>query len=144
MKRLYSDVGINRRKASPHNSGPNRGLRVIWVGGAGTRPVKDSHTRIKPLALALASGHGRHTTVTPERTILSVGEWPLHVAVRYKFVLWPFHYRGFHLDPQLGSREHNAAKNHLNRAPFGLRPLQPVVWGGVYCQLGINPKVTAI
>jgi hypothetical protein len=38
---------------------------------------------------------------------------------------------------QLGSREHNAAKKHLNHAPFGLRPLQPVVWGGVYCQMGI-------
>jgi hypothetical protein len=30
-------------------------------------PVKDSHTRIKPLALA--SGHGRYITVTPERTL---------------------------------------------------------------------------
>jgi hypothetical protein len=30
-------------------------------------PVKDFHTRIKPLALA--SGHGRYTTVTPERTL---------------------------------------------------------------------------
>jgi hypothetical protein len=42
-------------------------------------PVKDFHTRIKPLALA--SGHGRYMTVTPERTLFSVGEWPLHVAV---------------------------------------------------------------
>jgi hypothetical protein len=42
-------------------------------------PVKDPHTRIKPLALA--SGHGRYITVTPERTPLSVGEWPLHIAV---------------------------------------------------------------
>ena len=42
-------------------------------------PVKDSHTRIKPLALA--SGHGRYITVTPERTLVSVGEWPLHIAV---------------------------------------------------------------
>jgi hypothetical protein len=42
-------------------------------------PVKDSHTRIKPLALA--SGHGRYINVTPELTILSVGEWPLHIAV---------------------------------------------------------------
>jgi hypothetical protein len=41
-------------------------------------PVKDSHTRIKPLALA--SGHGRYITVTPERTRVSVGEWPLHIA----------------------------------------------------------------
>jgi hypothetical protein len=40
-------------------------------------PVKDSHTRINPLALA--SGHGRYITVTPERKILSVGEWPLHI-----------------------------------------------------------------
>jgi hypothetical protein len=42
-------------------------------------PVKDSHTRIKPLALA--SGHGRYMTVTPERTLESVEEWPLHMAV---------------------------------------------------------------
>jgi hypothetical protein len=42
-------------------------------------PVKDPHTRIKPLALA--SGHGRYITVTPERTLLSVGEWPLHITV---------------------------------------------------------------
>jgi hypothetical protein len=42
-------------------------------------PVKHSHTRIEPLALA--SGHGRYITVTPERAIVSVGEWPLHIAV---------------------------------------------------------------
>jgi hypothetical protein len=54
------------------------------VGGAEIIPVKDSHTRIKPLALA--SGHGRYITVTPERTLLSAGEWPLHTYSRYKFV----------------------------------------------------------
>jgi hypothetical protein len=42
-------------------------------------PVKDSHTRIKPFALA--SGYGRYITVTPERALVSVGEWPLHIAV---------------------------------------------------------------
>jgi hypothetical protein len=42
-------------------------------------PVKDSHTRIKPLALA--SGQGRYITGTHERTLVSVGEWPLHIAV---------------------------------------------------------------
>jgi hypothetical protein len=41
--------------------------------------VKDSHTRILPLALT--NGHGRYITVTPERTLVSVGEWPLHIAV---------------------------------------------------------------
>jgi hypothetical protein len=51
-------------------------------------PVKDSHTRIKPLALA--SGHGRYITVTPERTLFSVGEWPLHIAV---INLYTFHFR---------------------------------------------------
>jgi hypothetical protein len=34
-------------------------------------PVKDSHTRIKPLALA--SGRGRYMAVAPERTLVSVG-----------------------------------------------------------------------
>jgi hypothetical protein len=49
-------------------------------------PVKHSHTRIKPLALA--SGHDRYsyTTVTPERALVSVGEWPLHIYSRYKFL----------------------------------------------------------
>jgi hypothetical protein len=36
------------------------GTRRIRAGGAGIIPVKDSHTRIKPLALA--SGHGRYIT----------------------------------------------------------------------------------
>jgi hypothetical protein len=44
-------------------------------------PVKDPHTRIKPLALA--SGHGRYITVTPERKLVSVEEWPLHIAVMH-------------------------------------------------------------
>jgi hypothetical protein len=41
-------------------------------------PVKGSHTRIKPLALA--SGYSRYITVAPKRTLLSVGGWPLHVS----------------------------------------------------------------
>ena len=37
-------------------------------------------TRIKPLALA--NGHGRYNiTVIPERALLSVGRWPLHITV---------------------------------------------------------------
>jgi hypothetical protein len=39
-------------------------------------PVKDSRIRMK--LLTLASGHGRCTTVTPKRTLVSAGEWPLH------------------------------------------------------------------
>ena len=42
-------------------------------------PVKDPHTGTQPLALA--SGHGRHTTATPDQALVSVGEWPLHIAV---------------------------------------------------------------
>ena len=42
-------------------------------------PGKHSDTRIKPLPLT--NGHGRYITVTPERTLVSVGEWPLHIAV---------------------------------------------------------------
>jgi hypothetical protein len=41
-------------------------------------PVKGSYTRIKPLALA--SGHGRYIPVIPERTLVSVGEWPLNIT----------------------------------------------------------------
>jgi hypothetical protein len=44
--------------------------------------INITHLRIKPLALA--RGHGRYITVTPERTFVSVGEWPLHS--RYKFL----------------------------------------------------------
>ena len=36
---------------------------------------------------------------------------------------------GFHFDPQLGSRGPNAAKNYLDRAPFGFRPLKLVAGG---------------
>jgi hypothetical protein len=54
-------------------------------------PVKDAHTRIKPLVLA--SGHGRYTTVTPERALGSVGECPLHVTVAN---VKPFHFRNGH------------------------------------------------
>jgi hypothetical protein len=39
-------------------------------------------------------------------------------------------YRGFHFDPELGSRGPNVAINYLNHTPFGLRPLQLVVRGG--------------
>jgi hypothetical protein len=42
-------------------------------------PGKNADTRIKPLTLA--NGHGRYVTVTPKRTLASVGEWPLHITV---------------------------------------------------------------
>jgi hypothetical protein len=42
-------------------------------------PGKHSDTRIKPLPLT--NGHGHYITVTPERTLLSDGEWPLHITV---------------------------------------------------------------
>jgi hypothetical protein len=42
--------------------------------GTEITPSKLSDTRIKPLALA--NGHGRYITVTPERTLASVGECP--------------------------------------------------------------------
>jgi hypothetical protein len=47
-------------------------------------PAKDSHTRKKPLALA--SGHGRYTTATPERRTDSFVCWEVYVCNRYKFV----------------------------------------------------------
>jgi hypothetical protein len=40
-------------------------------------PGKDSDTRIKPLTLT--NDHGRYITVTPERTLASVGECPLNI-----------------------------------------------------------------
>jgi hypothetical protein len=41
--------------------------------------INITHLRIKPLPLA--NGHGRYITVTPERTLVSVEEWPLHITV---------------------------------------------------------------
>ena len=87
--------------------------------GTGMMPGEHSHTRIKPLALA--SGHGRHITitVTPERALVSVGEWPLplHIAVTFLDVslpkppcngrfnsetsVWRFQKKNFHLDPEV-------------------------------------------
>jgi hypothetical protein len=40
-------------------------------------PGGHSDTRIKPLALI--NDHGRYIAVTPERTLASVGEFPLHI-----------------------------------------------------------------
>jgi hypothetical protein len=47
--------------------------------GSGTEiiPGKHSDTRIKPLPLT--NGHGRYITVTPERTLASVGGCPLNI-----------------------------------------------------------------
>jgi hypothetical protein len=42
-------------------------------------PGKNPDTRIKPLPLT--NGHGRYITVTSERTLVSVGEWPLNMTV---------------------------------------------------------------
>jgi hypothetical protein len=52
-------------------------------------PVKDSHTRINMInithfrikGLPLTNGHGRYMTVTPERTLVSVGGWELHTWI---------------------------------------------------------------
>jgi hypothetical protein len=40
-------------------------------------PGEDSDTRINPLTLT--NGHGRYMTVTPERTLVSVGKCPLNM-----------------------------------------------------------------
>jgi hypothetical protein len=51
--------------------------------GSGTEIIPGKHsdinTRIKPLPLT--NGHGRYITVTTERILVSVREWPLHIAV---------------------------------------------------------------
>jgi hypothetical protein len=54
-------------------------MHLITLGEAEIIPGKPSDPRIKPLPLT--NGHGRYINVTPERTILSVGEWPLHITV---------------------------------------------------------------
>jgi hypothetical protein len=58
-----------------------RGIEINIITG------KHSDTRIKPLPLT--NGHGRYIHnrySTPERALLSVGEWPLHTA---GFILTP-------------------------------------------------------
>jgi hypothetical protein len=55
----------------PYAKCPGSGTEII--------PGKHSDTRIKPLPLT--NGHGRCITVTPERALLSFGEWPLHIAI---------------------------------------------------------------
>jgi hypothetical protein len=40
---------------------------------------KHPDTRIKPLPLT--NGHGCYMTIASERTLLSVGGWPLHITV---------------------------------------------------------------
>ena len=73
---------------SHFHSRPDPG--VLYVGSEEANwgiilPVKDSHTRIKPLAFT--SGHGRYITVTPEQTLMSVCRWGMAVTYsRYKFV----------------------------------------------------------
>ena len=48
-----------------------------YIYGTEIKPGKHPDTRIKPLPLA--NGHGRYITVTPERALMSVGGWPLHI-----------------------------------------------------------------
>jgi hypothetical protein len=54
---------------------------IMPVEGAEIKPGKHFDTRIKPLPLT--NGHGRYMTVTPERTLVSVGvgEWPLYIYI---------------------------------------------------------------
>ena len=71
---------------------------------------------IKPLAVA--NGHGRYITVTPERALVSVGEWPIkNTGVMFLTVSLPkppcndrftsetvarrFQKRNRHLDPEV-------------------------------------------
>jgi hypothetical protein len=44
---------------------------------------KSSDTRIRPLPLTTVVTGTRHITVTREREIVSVGEWPLHAGIIY-------------------------------------------------------------
>jgi hypothetical protein len=70
-------MSVNKIQVTPSGaSGPGSGTEII--------PGKLSDTRIKPLPLT--NGHGRYMTVTPEQTLVSVGEWPLHIYCRYKFI----------------------------------------------------------
>jgi hypothetical protein len=54
-------------------------MHLTTLEGAEIKSGKHSYTRIKPLPLT--NGHARYITVTPEQTLVSVEEWPLHIAV---------------------------------------------------------------
>ena len=75
--KLYSRI----QYASGFNSSSTPRMRSALGAGSGTEIIpgkhSDSDTRIKPLPLT--SGHGRYITVTPERVLVSVGEWPLRI-----------------------------------------------------------------
>jgi hypothetical protein len=55
-------------------------VEVEGARGVSLLELKGHGLAGRPL-LALTNGHGRYTTATPERTLVSVGEWPLHIAV---------------------------------------------------------------
>jgi hypothetical protein len=56
-------------------------LNYYTFEGAEIKPGKHSYTRIKPLPLT--NSHGRYITATPERTLFSVGEWPLPLPTAF-------------------------------------------------------------
>ena len=55
--------------------------------GTELMPGEHSDTRIKPLPLA--NPHGRYMSITPERALVSVGELPLHLGVKFLTVSLP-------------------------------------------------------
>jgi hypothetical protein len=80
---MYISVVYSRFKLDPsYAKCPGSGTEIV--------PGKHSDTRTKPLPLNFNDGHGRYITVTPERTLLSVGEWPLHTYQRPRFISDPF------------------------------------------------------
>jgi hypothetical protein len=56
---------------------PYSHLSTWCVGGLAPFMINITHFRIKPLTLT--NDHGRYITITPERTLVSVGECPLNI-----------------------------------------------------------------
>jgi hypothetical protein len=75
-------------------------------------PGKHSDTRIKPLALT--NDHGRYITVTPKRTLTSVGECPLEIK--------PLNFCSFHF------RNRRVTAVSLPKPPFGGFRSETVTW----------------
>jgi hypothetical protein len=71
----FSDVPVDQVSAPRKLSY----LHLTTLEEAEIIPGKHSDTRIKPLALTLTNGHGRYIAVTPERTLVSVGKYPLNI-----------------------------------------------------------------
>jgi hypothetical protein len=87
--RMHHKQNSRNRELLPHSRphqwprskiGPFVSARQVHYNRTEIKPGKRSDTRIKPL-LFFTNGHDCYKTVTTERELVSVGEWPSHTTV---------------------------------------------------------------